>query len=38
MHLSNSHRKLDIETREQLPAALTDSPLLPATLLLPDAR
>jgi DNA-binding CsgD family transcriptional regulator len=25
MHLSNSYRKLDIEKREQLPAALTDS-------------
>jgi DNA-binding CsgD family transcriptional regulator len=25
MHLSNSYRKLDIETREQLPAALNDS-------------
>jgi DNA-binding CsgD family transcriptional regulator len=25
MHLSNSYRKLDIETREQLPAALGDS-------------
>jgi DNA-binding CsgD family transcriptional regulator len=24
MHLSNSYRKLDIETREQLPAALGD--------------